>query len=112
MQSSFSMNEGRNSSIGDFAFTSIFSKPPSNLGDVTSTDTSRHGYTELDTHTNMVCLGQQALVFNDDGKTCGVTLYDPSLGTKHAVMALAYEDPSTGEVFILVFFNALHMPEM
>ena len=64
----------------------------------------------------MVCLGQQALVFNDDGKTCGVTPYDPSLGTKHAVplrdMALAYEDPSTGEVFILVFFNALHMPEM
>ena len=79
------MFEGRNFNIADLIFASLHTPTPMQLCTANNGTHKTHGYSELDSHANMVCLGKQALVINDDGKTCGVTPYDPSLGTKHNI---------------------------
>ena len=114
--SSYSLFEGRNFDLDDIIFASFYTPTPMQICEANSGTRQSHGFSELDSHANMVCLGRQAIIINDDGKTCGVTPYDPSLGTKYNIplrdMAIAYDDEVTGEVIILVFFDALHMPTM
>lgn len=78
--------------------------------------TDAYGNTELDSHANMCCLGRQALVFHSSDLTCDVTPYDPAIGTRPGIplcdMALAYDEPNTGETYILVFLNSLYIKDM
>ena len=72
--------------------------------------------TELDTHANMVVLGCNSFVFESTGRTCNVHPFSSDLGTAKNVPivdgALAYDCPYSGQVYILLVRNALHIPSM
>jgi len=86
------------------------------ISQVPSIETEAHGNTGLDSHANMCCLGRQALAFNSSDLTCDVTPYDPAIDSRPGIplcdMALAYDDPNTGDTYILVFFNSLYIKDM
>ena len=72
--------------------------------------------TELDSHADMVVLGQNCFAFEQSGKTCTVKPFTDSLGTVQHVpivdAAIAYDCPYTHETFILLIRNALYIPKM
>ena len=72
--------------------------------------------TELDSHANMIVLGKNSFVFESTGKTCNVQPFSSDLGMATNVPivdgALAYDCPYTGQVYILLVRNALHIPSM
>ena len=72
--------------------------------------------TELDSHANMVVLGKHSFVFEATGKTCNVQGFSSELGQARNVPivdgAIAYDCPITGQVYILLVRNALHIPTM
>ena len=72
--------------------------------------------TELDSHANMVVLGQGALILNNTGKTAEVSAFTPEVDALNGVplvdAAVLYLCLYTGKKHILVFFNALHVPKM
>ena len=72
--------------------------------------------TELDSHANMVVLGGNAFIFESTNRHCNVQPFDPSIGVASKVPivdgAVAYECPYTGETYILLFRNALHVPHL
>ena len=69
---------------------------------------------ELDSHADTCVVGNEALIFQDFGRPVQVSAYDPSLGTKPDMKvvsaALAYDDPNTGEVKILIVHQAILIP--
>ena len=72
--------------------------------------------TELDSHANMIVLGKNSFVFESTGKTCNVQPFSSDLGMATNVPivdgALAYDCPYTGQMYILLARNALHIPSM
>ena len=72
---------------------------------------------ELDSHANMVVLGQNCFVFDGiKGKTCEVEPFDPSIGTVKRIpvvdAAIAYDCPYSLKTYVLLIRNALHVKTM
>ena len=70
--------------------------------------------TELDSHTNMVVVGNNCLVVDwINGKTCDALPFDPSIGTSTSVLvvntALAYDCPFTHTTYILIARNVMYL---
>jgi hypothetical protein len=72
--------------------------------------------TELDSHADTCVVGRNCLITHTYDKKVNVSGYDPKLGTMKGMSivsaALAYDDPSSGEVFILRVHQAVHIPTM
>ena len=72
--------------------------------------------TELDSNANMVVLGAHAFIFESTNRTCNVQPFDPSLGTALKIPIVdgdvVYECPYTGEIYVLIVSNALHIPHL
>ena len=72
--------------------------------------------TELDSHANMAVMGKHAFIFESNGRTCSVAPFASELGRLKDVpivdAAIAYDCPFTGQVYILLIRNALHIPSM
>ena len=71
---------------------------------------------ELDSHADTCCMGNEVLVVNETNRMVNVTPFLKSLGVVKKVpiisAAVAYDDPRSGEVFILIFHQALHFMDM
>jgi hypothetical protein len=71
---------------------------------------------ELDSHANIVVLGRNSFIFESTGRSCTVHPFSTELGKAENVPivdgAIVYEDPHTGEPFILIVQNALYIPSM
>ena len=71
---------------------------------------------ELDSHADTCCAGGDVMVVNDTHRLVTVTPFLKSLGTAHKVpiisAAIAYDDPKSGCVFILIIHQVLHFKEM
>ena len=71
---------------------------------------------ECDSHADTCCMGRGVMIVNKTDKTVKVTPFLKSLGSLTRVpivsAAVAYDDPKSGEVIILIFHQALHMPEL
>jgi hypothetical protein len=72
--------------------------------------------TEIDNHADTCLVGRNAHVFQHFDRQVNLTGYDPSLGTVKnqdiVSAALAYDDPATGEVMILVLHQVIHVPAL
>ena len=79
----------------------------------TRSDFSR---TELDSHANMIVVGQNATVIDDTGRTASVSPFNPSYKAMKEVhiidAAIVYDCPHRGLSYILLCHNALHVPSM
>ncbi len=70
---------------------------------------------ELDSHADTCVLGCDALILLDYNRPVIVKGYDPSLGTKTYAtvsVALAYDDPLTGEVYHIMINQVIHIPHL
>ncbi len=70
---------------------------------------------ELDSHADTCVLGRDALILLDYDRPVIVEGYDPSLGTKtYATISgvLAYDDPLTGEIYLIMINQAIHIPHL
>jgi hypothetical protein len=71
---------------------------------------------DLDSCAGTFCVGNGVLVINQTEKVVRVTQFIKSLGLVNKVTvvtaAIAYNNPRTGEVFILLVHKALYFPEM
>lgn len=71
---------------------------------------------ELDSHANMVVLGQNAFVFESTGRTCNVWPFTSDLDIVSNVPivdgAIAYDCPQASQTYILISRNALYVPMM
>ena len=72
--------------------------------------------TELYSHANMVVLCAHAFIFESTNRTCNVQPFDPSLGIVSkkpiADSAVLYKCPYTGEIYVLIVRNVLHIPHL
>ena len=72
--------------------------------------------TELDSHANMVVVGNDCTVFDDTGLTCTVNAFTKSAGKLEKVpivdAVVAYDCPLQAKTFLLLMRNALHVPEI
>eukprot|EP00978_Attheya_sp_CCMP212_P048981 scaffold599524_cov63-Attheya_sp.AAC.1 len=73
-------------------------------------------HTETDSHADTSVVSKECLVFHDIEIPVNVSGFDSSLGTVNdrsvVSAALAYDDPTTGEVIILVIHQAIYIPTM
>ena len=64
----------------------------------------------------MVVLGAHAFIFESTNRTCNVQPFDPSLRTDSKIpfvdSAVVYKYPYTGEIYVLIVRNALHIPHL
>jgi hypothetical protein len=71
---------------------------------------------ELDSHADTCCVGSDVLVVNEMLKTVKVSPFLQFLGTVSKVPivspAMAYKDPRSGKVFILIVHQALLFKEL
>jgi hypothetical protein len=71
---------------------------------------------ELDSHANMIVLGSCSFIFESTGRTCTVLPFSSELGQADNVPivdgAIAYDNPDTGQAYILLVRNALYIPTM
>jgi hypothetical protein len=71
---------------------------------------------DLDYPADTCCVGNGVLIVNQSERRVRVTLFIKSLGSVSKVpivtAAIAYDNPKTGEVTILLVHQALHFPEM
>ena len=75
---------------------------------------SAHSVTELDSHANMPVFGSECFVFDAvHNKSCNVEPFDSTLGIAKSVpivdAALAYTCSNTGETWVLLARNVLHI---
>jgi hypothetical protein len=67
---------------------------------------------ELDSHADTCCVGDNALVLDYHNRTVSVSPSINSLGTENKVpivtAAIAYDDPILGQTFILIIHQALY----
>jgi hypothetical protein len=74
------------------------------------------GRADLDSHANMVVLGNDCFVLRESGLSADVNAFAPEYATLRKVPivdgAILYECPFDGTQWILVFKNALHVPTM
>ena len=71
---------------------------------------------ELDSHANMLVLGNHSFVFEKNCRTCNVQTFSSELGIADGVPivdgAIAYDCPYTKTTYVFIVRNALHMPTM
>ena len=70
---------------------------------------------ELDPHANMPAVGKHAYILSDTGCTADVKAYNPqyeAMVISIVDTAVQYDYPYTGNTYILVIRNALHVPFM
>jgi hypothetical protein len=71
---------------------------------------------ELDSHADTCCVGKDVLIVNETHRMVNVTPFLQSLGMERQVpivsAAVTYGNPHLGEVFILIFHQALHFNNM
>ena len=71
---------------------------------------------ELDSHADTCCVGRGVMIVNETHRMVNVTPFLQSLGTVSQVpivsAAVAYDDPRSGEVFILIFHQVLYFKNM
>ena len=71
---------------------------------------------QLDLHANMVVLGKQCYVIAKQDDKCKVSAFVGDVGTLKSVdvvdACLAYDCNKTGKTILLVFGNALYIPNM
>ena len=83
---------------------------------VVHSNVETHARAELDSHANMIVMGNCCFVFESTGKTCDVKPFMAGLGTARNIpivdTAIAYDCPYEKKTFILLFRNALYIPEM
>jgi hypothetical protein len=72
--------------------------------------------TELDSHANICCIGQNALIIFKTSKEVHVSLFHPNLaGISNCPIvsaALAYDDPQTGHTHMLVLHQAIYFEHL
>jgi hypothetical protein len=72
--------------------------------------------TELDSHASMAVAGKNATLIARTGRHANVTPFSADLPQMNMVdivdIAIAYDDPFTHKMFILVMRNALYIPTM
>ena len=81
---------------------------------VTSSSSKFHyGHCELDSHADTIVAGKNCIVFSYTGKECSVVLYqegcDLTDNVPIANVATAWQSPENGEIFTLIFHEALWM---
>jgi hypothetical protein len=71
---------------------------------------------ELDSHADTSCVGNDVMIVNETHRTVNVTPFLQSLGTVRRVpivsAAIAYDDPRSGVVFIIIIHQALYFNSM
>ena len=70
---------------------------------------------ELDSHTNMPVVGKHAYILSETGRTADEKAYNPQYEAMVIPIVDAvvqYDCPDTGNNYILVIRNALHVPSM
>ena len=71
---------------------------------------------QLDSHANMVALGKQCYIIAKQDDKCEVSAFVGDVGTLKSVdvvdACLAYDCIKTGKTILLVFRNALYIPNM
>ena len=81
-----------------------------------SDDTIEESRTELDSHANMVVVGQHAFIINNTGKTAEVSPFTSSYDSLKNVpivdAIIAYDCPITRKAYLLVCHNALYVSSM
>ena len=82
----------------------------------TSNDTIEVSRTELDSHANMVVVGQHAFIINNTGKTAEVSPFTSSYDALKNVpivdAIIAFDCPITDKAYLLVCHNALYVSSM
>jgi hypothetical protein len=71
--------------------------------------------TELDSHANMPVVGKCAFIISDTGRVADVKAYTPdydSMTIRIIDAAVKYDCPYDGTAYILVIWNALHVPSV
>ena len=72
--------------------------------------------TQLDSHANMVVVGQQATVFGQSGKSADVRPFSSECSKLESVpivdAAVAYDCPYSMKTYLLSIRNALYVPSM
>jgi hypothetical protein len=75
----------------------------------------KHGRAELDSHADTCGVNDTALILEYTGQEAEVSGFSPSLQTLENIpivkAAVAYDDPQTGETYILIINQALHFGE-
>ena len=71
---------------------------------------------ELDSHANMIVVGYNSYIISYSGRTADVSPFSPDYDALQKVpivdVALAYDCPYSGKLYILLVRNALHIPAM
>jgi hypothetical protein len=71
---------------------------------------------ELDSNADTCCVGGGVMIVNDTDRFINVTPFVKSLGTAKRVpivsAAIAYDDPRSGKVYVLIIHQALYFPDM
>ena len=72
--------------------------------------------TQLDSHANMVVVGNNATIFSNSGKSADVRPFSSKCSKMESVpivdAAVAYDCPYTLKTYLLTVRNALHVPSM
>jgi len=80
---------------------------------VTAINPIHYGTVELDSHADTTCVGKIFKVISYTDRVCEVSPYHPSYKSLMNVpivqAATAYDDAETGETFILIFNECLHL---
>jgi hypothetical protein len=71
---------------------------------------------ELESHADTCCVGPDVMIINETQKTVKVTTFLKALGSVTRVpivkAAIAYDDPKSGETYLLLIHQSLHFEEM
>ena len=70
---------------------------------------------ELDSHADTCVIGKNAMIIYDHRRRVSVTGYDPKAGSnsyKIVSAAVAYDDPYSGEMSILIINQAIEIPHL
>jgi hypothetical protein len=71
--------------------------------------------TDLDSHANMPVVGRNAYIISSSGRFAEVNAFTPdydAMTIQIVDAAIQYDCPYTGDSYILVIRNALHVPSM
>ena len=72
--------------------------------------------TQLDSHANMVVVGNNATIFSNSGKSADVRPFSSECSKMESVpivdAAIAYDCPYTLKTYLITVRNALHVPSM
>ena len=85
------------------------------VSDTSAEEGDGHPRTELDSHANMLVVGQHAYILAELGTYVGVSPFTPHYKALRAPIvdaAVQYDSPYDGKTYILVLQNTIHVPLM